>query len=130
MTLLELFRFLVPYFATVSDADVLAALAMAEPYRPECLTAAQQDQAQVYYAAWLLYQKQLQTEALTGNAGPMPARGVTMEKEGDLQRQYGSSFDAGDPFGWWDQFAKLAALCGGGAITVGHRHGSPCGCHY
>lgn len=127
MTLLELFRFLVPYFAAVSDPVVQQALTLAEPYRPACLPTAQQDQAQVYYAAWFLYQRQLQTDALAGG-GVMPSPGVTMEKEGDLQRQYGSGFDAGDPFGWWDEFSKLSAMCGGGAITVGHRHGSPCGC--
>lgn len=125
MTLLELFRFLVPYFAAVSDGDVTQALTLAEAYRPACLTAAQQDEAQVFYAAWLLYQRQLQTDALAGG-GVMPMPGVTMEKEGDLQRQYGSAFNAADPFGWWDKYSAWAAVCGGGAITVGHRHGSPC----
>lgn len=129
MTLLALFRFLVPYFAALSDETVRQALDLAAPYRPACLTTTQQDEAQVFYAAWLLYSRQLQTDAAAGG-GVMPMPGVTMEKEGDLQRQYGSGFNAADPFGWWDKYSALNAVCGGGAITVGHRHGSPCGCFH
>lgn len=125
MTLLQLFRFLVPYFAALSDPVVQQALDLAAPYRPACLTPAQQDEAQVFYAAWLLYQRELQTAALAGG-GTMPGVGIKMEKEGDLQRQYGSDFDSTDPFGWWAKYADLNAACTGGAITVGHRHGSPC----
>lgn len=128
MTLLELFRFLVPYFAAVSDADVLAALAMAEPYRPTCLTTAQQDEAQVYYAAAILLDRQRQTEAGSGG-GSMPY-GIKSEKEGDLQCTYGLVEGVTDALDFSGRYDALAALCGGGAITVGHRHGSPCGCHY
>lgn len=125
MSLLELFRFLVPYFDSVPDADVQAALdfAAANGGRPECLTPAGQDAANVWYAAALLYSRSLQTAAA---GAPVVPVGVKSEKEGDLQRTYGSAdgMDASDPFGWWSKFLKLAASCTGGAITVGTRsHG-------
>lgn len=123
--LLDLFRFLVPYFAAVPDEDVERALAMAEPYRPACLTDAQQDEAQIYYAASLLYVLSLQTAA----AGqPVVPVGVKSEKEGDLARTYGAAdgVNVNDPFGWRDRYAALAAICAGGAITVGNRWRNCC----
>jgi hypothetical protein len=122
--LLALFRFLVPYFAGTDDADVQAALTAAAGYRPECLTPAQQDNAQVWYAAWLLYERQMQVAAtLPENAIPY---GVKSEKEGDLQRTYGAVEQAADgPLDFWGKYANLARMCGG-AITVGHRYGSCC----
>lgn len=122
--LLALFRFLVPYFASVPDADVERALTLAEPYRPACLTPAQQDAAQVYYAAAVLYQRSLQIAAAAGG-GAMPV-GVKSEKEGDLQREYGFVDGMDDPFNWWGQYTNLAKICGGGAITVGY--GPSCCC--
>lgn len=123
--LLALFRFLVPYFSATSDADVQLALTAAADYRPTCLVPARQDEAQVFYAAWLLYQRQLQIAA--GGAAPVPF-GIKSEKEGDLSRTYGSSTDGNDPFDFWGRFEKLARLCGGiGAITVGNRY-APCCC--
>lgn len=131
--LLALFRFLVPYFAAVPDSIVEQALTMAEAERPTCLTEAQQDQAQVYYAASLLYSRKLQEDAANGPAIPV---GVTSEKEGDLQRSYGKVEGSDDPFDWWGQYVKMAAVCSGGAITVGTRWNTccpppwlpPCGC--
>jgi hypothetical protein len=121
--LLALFRFLVPYFATTPDADVLRALTIAAPYRPSCLSTTQQDEAQVYYAAWILYGRSLQTQASSGPAIPV---GVTSEKEGDLQRTYGQVEGSDDPFGYWKQYSDLAARCVGGAITVGTRGAGCC----
>lgn len=127
MSLLELFRFLVPYFAAVPDTDVLAALALAEPYRPACLTPSQQDEAQVWYAASLLLERQRQTEAGTGT-GPIPY-GIKSEKEGDLQRTYGAADGIEDPLNFGDRYDALARLCGGyGAITVGYGRGPACCC--
>lgn len=127
MTLLELFRFLVPYFAAVPDADVLAALALAEPHRPACLTPAQQDEAQVWYAASILLERQRQTEAGSGT-GPIPY-GIKSEKEGDLQRTYGFIEGVTDPIDFGDRYDALARLCGGlGAITVGFGRGPACCC--
>lgn len=123
--LLALFRFLVPYFASTPDADVEQALTLAEAQRPACLTAGKQDEAQIWYAAWILYGRQLQTA--TGGVAPIPV-GVKSEKEGDLQRTYGTTDGAADPFGFGKSYNDLAALCGGfGAITVGHRY-VPCCC--
>lgn len=121
--LLALFRFLVPYFAAVPKEIVEQALTMAADYRPACLTTAGQDKAQVYYAASLLYSRKLQEDAANSPAIP---QGVTSEKEGDLQRTYGRVEGADDPFGWWGDYLKLAALCTGGAITVGSRWNTCC----
>lgn len=125
MNLLELFRFMVPYFAALPDEQVQQALDLAAAYRPACLDTARQDQAQVYYAAWLLYQRDLQIKAALPGA-PVAPFGVKSEKEGDLSRTYGNAEGSDDPFGWWGEYSALADLCGGGAITVGHRHGSTC----
>ena len=115
--LLTLFRFLVPYFDTMSDADVTVALELAATQRPDCLTTQGQDMAQVWYAAWLLYQREVQTK---GAASPLPY-GIKSEKEGDLQVTYGVVDGSGDPFDYWGRFKNLAKLCGGtGAITVGN----------
>lgn len=119
--LLALFRFLVPLLAAVPDDLVIQALELAAAERPACLTAGKQDEAQVYYAAWILYGRQLQTQAT--EQAPIPL-GVKSEKEGDLQRTYGIVEGAADPFDYWGRFVRLAKLCGGaGAITVGHRCG-------
>jgi hypothetical protein len=127
VSLLELFRFLVPYFAAVPDVDVLAALALAEPHRPACLTPAQQDEAQVWYAASILLERQRQTEAGSGT-GPIPY-GIKSEKEGDLQRTYGFIEGVTDPIDFGDRYDALARLCGGlGAITVGFGRGPACCC--
>lgn len=122
--LLALFRFLVPYFSAVPNEDVSKALEMAAPYRPACLTPAQQDEAQVFYAAWLLYQRQLQTNA-AANHDPT-IFGLKSEREGDVSRTYGAVDGQSDPFDWWGKFSALYNLCGGGAITVGHRRGPGC----
>lgn len=126
--LLALFRFLVPFFACTVDQDVEQALGLAATYRPSCLSAAQQDEAQIFYAAWLLYGRQLQ--AMAGGMVPVKL-GVKSEKEGDLSRTYGTGADGhigADPYNFWGRYNDLALLCGGyGAITVGHRRGSCCG---
>jgi hypothetical protein len=122
--LLALFRFLVPFFGTSVDEEIEQALTAAAGNRPACLTIAQQDEAQVYYAAHLLYQRWLQTQAAQS---PIPF-GVKSEKEGDLARTYGSTDLGTDPYNFWRNYSDLARLCGGvGAITVGHRYGSCCG---
>lgn len=126
--LLALFRFLVPFFACTVDTDIEQALELAAAQRPSCLTPAQQDEAQIFYAAWLLYARQLQTQ-FAGQA-PVPF-GVKSEKEGDVSRTYGTAADGqigADPYNFWGRYNDLALLCGGyGAITVGNRRGSCCG---
>lgn len=47
--------FLAPAVASLPAPDKERALAMAADYRPACLPAKLQDEAQLWYAAWLLY---------------------------------------------------------------------------
>ncbi len=139
--LVKMLDFLAPAVAGQTEEDKKMALALAEPYRPGCLKPAQQDIAQCWYAAWLLYQRMQQqaTDAGSGTAsgGVVVPFGVASEKEGDLSRSYfasggGSGGDASDPakpadpMGYWANWQRLAALCGYGAITVGAGRG--CGC--
>lgn len=131
MTLLELFRFLVPLFAAVSDEDVQTALDLAAAYRPACLTTAQQDEAQVWYAAFILYSRAVQTAGAAGGSGGIVPANIQSEKEGDLSRTYrsgGGSSGEGDPYGFFARWKALAAICAGGAITVGHGNHGPCCC--
>lgn len=124
--LLALFRFLVPYFGSAPDSEIEQALALAAPYRPTCLTTTQQDEAQVYYAAWLMWRRSLQLQA--AGSTPIPF-GVRSEREGDVSRTYGQADGTSssvDPLGFWNAYADLAARCTGGAITVGNRGGSCC----
>lgn len=121
MTLLELFRFLVPYFATVPDEDVEQALELSADARPGCLKETQQDAAQVWFAAWLLFQRERQT---AGAADPLPL-GVVAEREGDVSRTYGFIAGAEDPYKFWGQYSALARVCTGG-ITVGNRWRACC----
>lgn len=117
--LLALFRSLVPYFKGASDADVFQAIGRAWAVRPACLTSAKQNEAQILYAAWSMYQARMQV-----GAAAIPI-GVRSEKEGDLQRSYGTVDGADDPFGWLKRFDALARMCGG-SITVGHRRLDSC----
>ncbi|WP_454691134.1 DUF4054 domain-containing protein [Achromobacter aloeverae] len=109
--------FLAPAVAGMSPQDKERALQFAASHRPRCLPSAKQDEAQLWYAAWLLYGLKQQTAAQAG--GVTAPAGVTMEKEGDLQRTYGRTAATDDPMGFYAQYDRLAALCGMGAITVG-----------
>lgn len=126
---IELLDFLAPAVADAAEADKNQALSMAAAYRPSCLPEAKQDEAQAWYAAWLLYQRMQQT----ADGGAVIRPGVVSEKEGDLARTFGSTAGAdgvADPLGFYGQYKRLADLCGYGAITVGrHRHGCCCEGH-
>lgn len=126
---LELLGFLAPAVAGVPDADKEAALALAASYRPWCLPEARQDEAQAWYAAWLLYGRSQQA-ATVQTIGVIPA-GIASEKEGDLARSYthggGSDGNLDDPMGFRARYERLAALCGFGAI-VAARVPSGCRC--
>ncbi|WP_029046239.1 DUF4054 domain-containing protein [Cupriavidus sp. amp6] len=123
----ELLDFLAPAVADVPKPDKEFALQQAKGYRPWCLPADRQDEAQAWYAAWLLYNR-LQQQAATATVGVIPV-GISSEKEGDLARTYrsggGGSSDVGDPMGFFAQYQRLADLCGYGAITVAR---GPNGC--
>ncbi|SSW67303.1 hypothetical protein AVE30378_02554 [Achromobacter veterisilvae] len=118
--------------ATVDDLDFLApavagmprdekerALAFAADYRPACLPEKKQDEAQLWYAAWLLYGIKQQRAA--ENDGVLARPGVVSEKEGDLQHTYGKVEGADDPAGFYGQYERLARLCRVGAATVRSR---------
>lgn len=126
--LIKLLDFLAPGFAALPADEKAAALAIAAAYRPPCLTESKQDVAQVYYAAYLLYMRQV---SQGGGTAPIPF-GVKSEKEGDLARTYGNANGDGaavsDPYGYYDQWKRLADICGTGAILVGNPgYGGCCG---
>ena len=120
----ELLDFLAPAVAGLSTGDKQKALDIAAGYRPQCLPEAKQDEAQAWYAAWLLYGR-LQQQA-GQDQGVTPLLGVVSEKEGDLSRTYGRAAGAEDPAGFFGQYKRLADLCGFGAITVGTRRRYGC----
>ncbi|WP_066733551.1 DUF4054 domain-containing protein [Cupriavidus sp. D384] len=126
---LKLLGFLAPAVAGAPDADQEAALALAASYRPWCLPEVKQDEAQVWYAAWLLYGRQQQTATVQA-IGVVPA-GIASEKEGDLARSYthdgGGNGSIADPMGFRARYEQLAALCGFGAIVAAKvSHGCRC----
>lgn len=133
MELLELMRFLAPGLSTVSDEDANRALALAASYRPQCLPQAKADEAQAWYAAWILSRRLASAPPAADdyeaqNIERLRAAGVKSEKEGDLQRTYSTASEMisyqTDPDGYLMQYQRLADLCKVGAITVGHiRHG-------
>lgn len=83
-TQLETFRLLIPEFASTGDTDVQKFLDIA-PLIIDPLKYSEESRglALVYQAASLLYQT---TQSANGNSSGMD---LTMEKEGDLTRQYG-----------------------------------------
>jgi len=107
--------FLAPAVAGMPNEDKLKALGLAQAYRPACLPAARQDEAQVLYAAWLLYGRLQQQES-----GVVPT-GVKSMKEGDLAVTYGTVVENSDPLGFYGRWKALNDLCGIGAITAGSR---------
>lgn len=111
--------FLAPAVAGMPESDKLKALEMARAYRPSCLPETRQDEAQVLYAAWLLYGRLQQQES--GDTLGVILSGVKSYKEGDLSVTYGSPAETGDPLGFYGRWKALNDLCGIGAITVGAR---------
>lgn len=108
--------FLAPAVGGMPAADKQRALAIAADYRPACLPEKKQDEAQLWYAAWLLYGIKQQRGA--EDEGVLAKPGVVSEKEGDLQRTYGQVAGAEDPAGFYGRYQRLARICGVGAATV------------
>lgn len=108
--------FLAPAVAGMPREDKERALAFAAGYRPSCLPEKKQDEAQLWYAAWLLYGIKMQRSAEAD--GVLARPGVVSEKEGDLQRTYGRVEGADDPAGFLGHYQKLARVCAVGAATV------------
>lgn len=113
--------FLAPAVAGMPESDKLKALSTAAGYRPACLPEAKRDEAQLLYAAWLLYGRLQQQEG-----GVVPV-GVVSEKEGDLQRTYGAVANAQDPLGFYGRWKAFNDLCGRGAIIASNWR-PRCGC--
>lgn len=131
--LLAMFRLIAPIFKDVPDADVLAALRMASEYRPTCLSEARQDQAQVFYAAYLVYGIAIQNGLTPGAPGGITWGLIKSEKEGDLQRTYNFSggIEGADPFGFFRRWSEFNDLCKkvGGGITIARTRGC-CDCSH
>lgn len=122
--MLDMLNFLAPALASVSTPDKMKALELAAAYRPSCLPEAKQDNAQIFYAAWIL------SGRLASSGGIRPY-GVISEKEGDLSRTYGNTAGADDPLGFYGQWFKLNTICKRmGAITVGKGVGHGCCADY
>lgn len=113
--LVDLLKIHAPMVAGMSDVAIFEALQVAQSYAPACLPANKQQEAVVYYAAYLLSLKQ-QADAV----GFVQA-GVTQQKEGDLSRSYGNNgVSVSDPYGYLAKWQELDNLCKRlGAITVG-----------
>lgn len=108
--------FLAPAVSSMAPADKERALALAADYRPACLPEKKQDEAQLWYAAWLLYGIKQQRGA--EDEGVLAKPGVVSEKEGDLPRTYGQVAGAEDPAGFYGRYQRWARICGVGAATV------------
>jgi len=116
----ELLDFLAPGVAARPVDDKEQALAVAKGHRPGCLLPAEQDEAQALYAAWLLAMRMQQEVAIV-----VPA-GVTMEKEGDLQRTFGNSAGTIDPMGFRARYDLLNDKCSRTVRVGGLVRGSKC----
>ncbi|GEM_PF-815360 len=118
-TVSEILAFLAPGLTATAE-DRKTAISLAEAYRPGCLTQQKADEAVAWYAAWLLYGRQQQQEAL--DAGEVVPLGVKSQTDGDLSRTYAEGAAGGaiaDPLGFYARWESLNNICVRmGAITV------------
>ncbi|MCR1838602.1 DUF4054 domain-containing protein [Pasteurella caecimuris] len=113
-TLLNLFY---PATKNMDDESVDNAIQLAENYRPECLKGGKQDEAVAWYAAYLLAQ------SVENDVNPL---GLKREREGDLEREFGSASSGGNAAKFIANYERLAEVCRRvGAITVG-GYGNSC----
>lgn len=123
--------FIAPGIAGESPEDKERAIAMAAKFRPSCLSEEMQDEAQLYYAAWILTDRAYQRSLSQSAAGAI-ATGAKRIKEGDVEIEFATRLPGSsvfDPQGFHARWADLNAICGLGAITVSTwspDHG--CGC--
>lgn len=114
-------NFIAPGLEGVSDADKDKALAMAVKFRPACLSEEMQDEAQLYYAAWFLFDRERQKAMAQSGAGQI-GFGAKRIKEGDVEIEFGAGMSAGsgviDPQGFCARWKALADICSMGAITA------------
>lgn len=116
----EILDFIAPGL-TATPEEKATAIALAEAYRPACLTQAKADEAVAYYAAWLLYGRQQSADG----AGEVAPAGVKSQTDGDLSRTYLTAAETAagvsDPGGYYARWDALARTCRrAGAITVGN----------
>lgn len=116
----DLLDFLAPGVSARPTEEKERALAVAAAHRPGCLPQGEQDEAQALYAAWLLATRMQQDVAIV-----VPA-GVTMEKEGDLQRSFGNSAGTIDPMGFRARYDLLKVKCARTVRVGGLARGSRC----
>lgn len=114
--LIPLLDFLAPMLADTDEDLKVLALEFAESYRPWCLPKDKKDEAQVWYAAWILTNRLEQLSGVT--------YGIKMKKEQSLQIEYGGNGQTDDPFNYMARFKELEKLCSIGAIIAA---GDPCG---
>lgn len=119
--------------ATIEDLDFIApglagvppeakekAIARAAAYRPGCLPEDMQDEAQLYYAAWLLFDRERQLAVASSGAGAV-GYGAKSIKEGDVAIEFFARADGSavlDPQGFYQRWSDLNAICAMGSITV------------
>lgn len=127
LTLLRRFRLLAPAFKGAPDSKVQDMLEVAEEYRPSCLAKQKQDEAVVFYAAYLLSLEEYANNELAQDAAEFRRAGITSEKEGDLSRSYAKlseGFLEEDPQGFYARWKALNDICKrmrrGGSACVGN----------
>lgn len=128
MTALEYFRLVAAEYAATADATVNVWLEIAaDEANTSCLTDAGAARAQALYAAHLLKTAELQQAGSGGSAGGAVGP-LIREKEGDLERQYGtpatpaSTASKADSWlgstGYGQQYSALTAGCGAMGILT------------
>ncbi len=110
------------------QSTIIVMLAIAEEFRPPCLSEKMQNIAQAYYAAYLL-QDWLNNSAPGGGNTVTNSGIVLSEKEGDISVTYAdpnASSNGGStmpPKGPYEKWSKLNDMCKRGAITT--KYGDP-----
>lgn len=117
MTELEYFRLLAPEFSTTLDATVNQWLAIAASLvNVGCLDPERAAMARALYAAHLL-----SLTTTTARGGSTALGPVTSEREGDLQRTYGSIAGSDTYMGqtsYGQQYLDVTRACFGSAIMT------------
>jgi hypothetical protein len=105
-----------PALAGAPDEVTTWALAVAQDYRPSCLSEERQNLAQAHYAAYLLM---VRSENERGVEGEPSRPGVILEeKEGDDTVKYAAPVADGSPSAPYDCWKALRDICARGAIIT------------
>lgn len=113
--------FIAPGLSGVSDSDKDKAIQFAAKYRPACLPEALQDEAQTYYAVWILFDRERQ-KAMAGSGAGQIGFGAKKIKEGDVEIEFGTGFSQSDGVidtqGFYARWKALNDACAMGAIIA------------